>query len=109
VEKYRNELIKRIADCHTVIDGISNNSAWKVVVRDLTKNKELIDNNWHLVNDEKKLTEFRVTKFAVVQLLNTIENYKNDLKAAEVELRKLDNPDKEIVKDYDGEGNYEKK
>jgi len=108
VEKYRDQLLSKIADCHTVIDGISNNSAWSIIVRDFERYKKDIDANWHLVNDEKKLAEFRVTKFAVVQLLNTIETYKTDLATAEKELQKLDNPEKEVMKDYDAETKMEK-
>jgi len=108
VEEYREELISRIAECNTVIDELSKNRAWEILVRDYERQRTMIDNSWHMIMDEKKLHELRITKFAVIQLVTTIDKYKVDLKTAQTELRKLDNPGKEIAKDFDNDIQPEK-
>ena len=42
-------------------------------------------------------------KYAITHLMNTKKNYEDELKAAQDELKKLNNPDKETQKDYDSE------
>ena len=108
MEEYRNQLISRIAECNTVIDGLSKSKAWEIILRDYGRQRTMIDDNWHMIMDDKKLHELRITKFAVIQLVTTVDKYKLDLKTAQTELKKLDNPEKEIAKDYDTEGNMEK-
>jgi len=102
-QRYRDELIRRIDECQTVVKELENSTAWKIIIKDLEMQRKLIDDNWHLVTDEKKLQEFRITKFAIMQLLNTKYKYEEDLKATQEELEKFDNPNKEISKDYDNE------
>lgn len=94
--------LRRIADrCQIVIDNLSHNAGWEAVIEDLTLQKQRLDDTWQYVIDDKKLAEFRVTKMAVVKILNVIEDYKSDKKVALDELYKLENPDKTILKDVD--------
>jgi hypothetical protein len=52
---------------------------------------------------KEDLEEMRITKLAVMSILNVLDNYRFDLKKAQEELIKLDNPKDLINKDYDNE------
>jgi len=65
--------------------------------------KQQIDANWQEIQDEQKLERARVMKYAITHLMNMKKNYEDELLAAQEELRKIQNPDKEIQKDYDRE------
>lgn len=97
----QDELCKRISDCENVIRHLAECPAWEVINNDLKLQMKVIDDNWHLTNDEKQLNEFRVTKFAVMHLLNLKQKYEEDLKNSQGELNKLQTVEKSIVKDYD--------
>ena len=103
VEKTIEELNLKISRANTVLRELPASSGFKILIEDFTAQKKMIDENWHLVKDEKTLTEFRITKFAVLTLINTVQSYEADLKQATEELRKLENPETIIGKDYDNE------
>jgi hypothetical protein len=106
-EDYEAHIIKRIAECEEVINHLADCPAFKVITRDLDAQKKLIDDNWHQCIDEKKLQEFRVTKFAIMHLVNLKDSYEGDLKTSKEELAKLRNTENEITKDYDTETQLE--
>jgi len=99
--KIREDLSSRISRCSLVVNELQNNDAFRCVMEDFQKHKEMIDSNWQFVTDKEKLEEMRITKLAVLSLLNIIETYKADKTRAEAELLKMDNPDDLINKDYD--------
>ena len=45
----------------------------------------------------------RVTKLAVSSILTSLENYKHDMKLAQEEIAKIENPDLIIHRDWDKE------
>lgn len=98
-----DKIIKRIEECETVLEHLKDCPAWKVIIRDLRMQEEAVDDNWHQVTEEKKLNDFRVTKYAVMHLKNIKIKYEQDLFNAKLELDKLENPSTIINKDYDGE------
>lgn len=104
LEQLETELLSRIERCQKVINGIPGNEVIQILFEDLGKTREQIDNNWHFVNDEKKLMELRITKLAIGTLLGLVSNYENDLKVASMNLQKLRNSDTEVFNDYDNEG-----
>lgn len=104
LEQLETELLSRIERCQKVINGIPGNEVIQILFEDLGKTREQIDNNWHFVNDEKKLMELRITKLAIGTLLGLVNNYENDLKVASMNLQKLRNSDTEVFNDYDNEG-----
>ena len=104
VNDFQDTLVKRIDECESVLRHLEECPAWEVIQRDLERNKQFIDDNWQSVPEgDNKLRELRVTKMAYIHLLNLKEGYKLDLDNAKKELHKLQNPDKAIAKDYDGE------
>ena len=96
-----NYLIDRIEKCTTILDGLENNSAFKILLDDFKKSAADIDNVWHLETDLNRLNEMRIKKFATNALIMSIENYKHDLEKATEQLAKLRNKDVLIDKDYD--------
>lgn len=104
LEQVEAELLSRIERCNKVISGIPGNEVIAILFEDLGKTREQIDNNWHFVNDEKKLAELRVTKLAIGTLLGLVKNYEHDLKVATDQLNQLRNSNTEVFKDYDNEG-----
>lgn len=104
LEQVEAELLSRIERCNKVISGIPGNEVIAILFEDLGKTREQIDNNWHFVNDEKKLAELRVTKLAIGTLLGLVKNYEHDLKVATDQLNQLRNSNTQVFKDYDNEG-----
>lgn len=100
-------LIQRIEQCNLVVERLDNDPAWKVILQDLDILKKQIDDSWQGIDDDKKLERARVMKFAVQHLMDIKNGYANELKAAQEELKKIQNPDKETLKDYDTETKLE--
>jgi hypothetical protein len=93
---------KRIEECQNVLDHLEKCPAWEVIIRDLTQQKQYIDDNWQNIPEgDNKLRELRVTKMAYNHLLNLKDGYQLDLENAKKELHKLQNTDKVLIKDYD--------
>jgi len=101
---YEEELIVRIGRCQQVISSLNDNSGWNIMIEDLMDEKQKIDDSWHMLPpDDKKISELRITKFAIMHLLNLKEKYEIEIKKAQDELEKVSNPSDIIHKDYDGE------
>lgn len=102
VPDIQDTLTKRISECQSVLDHLETCPAWKVIVQDLTTQKQYIDDNWQNIPEgDNKLRELRVTKMAYFHLLNLKDSYQSDLDNARKELDKLQNTDSKIIKDYD--------
>ena len=101
---FEEQVIQRISECSLVVDKLNNDSAWKIILRDLDTLLKQIDFNWQDITDEKILQRARTMKVAVTHLMNTKLNYENELKAAQEELVKIQNPESIIQKDADNEG-----
>jgi hypothetical protein len=95
------DLNKRIAKCNRMIEGLGNHGPFLEMLEDFKLTRQRIDDNWQLVSDEKKLQEMRITKLAIMSVINIVEDYKHDLSKAQEELVKIENPDAIIHKDYD--------
>lgn len=96
-------LLDRITDCDAVLKHLDGCPAWRVIIADLDAQKKMIDDNWHQTNDEKKIAEFRITKFAIMHLINIKKKYEDDLNDAQTKLFQLRNQVTNIMKDYDSE------
>lgn len=96
-------LRKVISRSSAVINEMKSSKSWEIILEDFNKTKTTIDDNWHLVDDEKKLKELRVTKMAIMSILNTLSNYEHDKVEAEKQLYALEHPDKVQTSDYDGD------
>ena len=96
-------LAQKINECETVIAHLKTCPAWAVITKDLTEQKQRIDDHWHDITDEKKLQKARELKYAYVHLLSLIEKYGMDLETARQEMEVMQKPDVHISKDYDGE------
>lgn len=83
-------LINKISRNSQVVQELDGSTAWRLIKEDFEKEKERIDNTWHLVPEEKKndLTELRVAKMAIMQILNMGEAYRHDLLKAQEQLSK---------------------
>jgi hypothetical protein len=103
-----NILLRRIDECNELLSHLDNCTAWKIIVKDLEEQRKMIDDNWHMTTDEKKVQEFRITKFAIMHLLNIRNKYTEDLKQAHAQLKSYGSQDKAIIKDYDTETIHEK-
>lgn len=94
--------VQRINECQTVLDHLETCPAYEIINRDLSQQKQLIDDNWqNLAEGDIQLRELRITKLAYMHLLNLTDKYKMDLNNAKTELNKLQNTDTKVIKDYD--------
>ena len=99
----KQQLIDKISECETVVRGVENSEAWRIILKDIDSLRAKIDDNWAMQFEAKKLDEMRVTKFAVMYLLNIINSYKSDLDIAKKEMYQIDNPNTVLNKYYDNE------
>lgn len=90
-------IIKRIKECEMVVDKLSTNDVWSVVLRDCNAWSKHLDGLWQDVTDEKKLNDMRVLKLAYKHITSIPKQYKEELAHLKEELVKND----EIQKDYD--------
>lgn len=103
VEKIVNELTATTSRCSLIINGLENNESFNMLLDDFKKQREIIDNNWHLIDDPLKLNQLRITKFAALSLINSLDNYKHDLHKAQQTLAEIQAPDKVQGSYYDHE------
>lgn len=90
-EIVEEELIKEIEKSRSILDGLSNNESYRMLVDDFKKAAEEIDSVWHLHSDINKLNELRITKFAANTLINALDSYKHTLDKAIQRLEVLRN------------------
>lgn len=96
------EKLQSIYDrAEAVINGLSENGAWQIVLEDFKKQCDDLNNNWQFVNDEKKMYEFKITKLAAMSVVNLIDNYKFNRDRAAQELQSITDPKNNIQKDVD--------
>ena len=103
VNDRKQQLIEKIAEYETVVRGVENSEAWRIILKDIDSLRAKIDDNWAMQFEAKKLDEMRVTKFAVMYLLNIINSYKSDLDISKKEMYQIDNPNTVLNKYYDNE------
>lgn len=106
-QEYRDDLVGKIGRASEIVDGMSKSKAWELVVEDVKKNLEMIDNSWHLIPDSEdwkhKLKELRLAKLSSEYIVKLVDIYKIELERLQNELFKLDNKEVVINKDYDQE------
>lgn len=76
-----------------IVSELKNSQAWAYIVEDFNLEKQRIDDSWAIVDDPKSLTELRIAKLAILQILNMASAYEHDLKVASEQLEKVDDPD----------------
>lgn len=89
-----------INHCQLVVDSLENNAGWLAALNDFEEQRQRLDDTWQNVSEEKAWFEYRITKLAVMKVLNLVEDYRGDMKLALEQKYKQDNPDKVIQKDY---------
>ncbi len=107
INEYREGLISKISRCQAVVTDLSQAKGFEYVVEDVKKSIQQIDDNWHFIQEgddwANKIKELRLTKMASGYIVNLVNVYKEEMKKYQEELEKIDNPDKEVHKDFDTE------
>lgn len=103
----RDELISRAHECQEVVDSIEKSKAWKVLLKDLKVQKQNLDDNWQFITDEKKVSEARITKMALMHVLSLPMAYTQELANIKKMVEEIDNPEEKTHKDYDLETNMD--
>lgn len=99
--EYRQFLVEQVSEFTSILGGLEHNDGFLKLVDKWKSTNDALDASWHLIYDPIKLNEARITKFAAMELINTIETLKADLERAQHELIKLDNPTEFIHKDVE--------
>ena len=97
-EQELNDLIRKN---QYIVTGLKENTAWMSVIRDVTEQGKKLDDTWQYVSDAHKMAEFRITKLAIVKILNLIPDYEADIKLAQEQISKIVNVEEEIPADVD--------
>ena len=100
-QKEISEAQERVNRSQTIIDGLRNNQAWEMVVEDSKVGRQRLDDSWQGVTDEKKWVEYRVTKMAVMKIINLIDDYEADMLTAARIIDKIRNSAEQIPVDVD--------
>lgn len=98
-----DETLNRIAECEMVVNELDNSPTWNILLKDITAQKQSLDDNWQELTGEK-LEKARVLKFATNHILTLKHSYAEELKARKEEVKAYQNPEKITIKDYDTEG-----
>ncbi len=98
VIKEKLDIVKR---AQFIVDGLRDNGAWEMVLEDFGKECNRLDDNWCFVKDVEVWKEWRVTKLAVLKVLNLVDDYKADMDTAQAEIAKITSTDDAIIKDFD--------
>lgn len=102
-EDMRKNLLDRVSRSRMIVEGLEGNESFKEFINDFKAQAKRLDDSWQWITDDKVLKEAQITKMATLSIINSIENYKQDIERANEELDKLEHPDKLIAGDYDGE------
>ncbi len=95
------EAQKIVNRSQTIIDGLRNNQAWEMVIEDFKDERQRLDDTWQYITDEKKWYEYRVTKMAVMKIINMISDYEADMKTAAGKIDKIKSTTEQIPVDVD--------
>lgn len=101
-----DEVILRIDECQRVLEELENSATWKILIKDIQLQKQQIDDNWQDMTEEK-LEKARILKFAAKHILNLKDSYLEELKQRQEELKVYQNPQENIIKDYDTDSKME--
>lgn len=101
-----DELVKRSKECQFVLDKLTDDGVWKIVLKDCKKWVNNLDSKWHECSDDKQLHQMRALKYAYGHLFSLPKKYLEEYKYVVDELKKRENPDV-VEKDYDLETNLE--
>lgn len=101
IEAQKDNLREKIRRASTVIEELQTSQGFKILLEDHMATKKMLDDNWQLQTDLEKLKEMRITKLAIMSVVNTLQAYMYDKAQAEKELYVLDNPDSTTHRDYD--------
>ena len=101
-ESVIEDTINRINECQIVLDEIEKSQVWRILLSDLDKQKQQIDDNWQDLSGEK-LEKARIIKFATNHILSLKDMYSEELKQRKGELKLYQNTEESIIKDYDNE------
>lgn len=95
MDKDKEYLLRKVSRNSAIVGELKGSNAWKMVCEDFDESKRRIDDAWAFIpeNDKDKLAELRISKLALVQIMNLVENYEHDLKVASEQLSKIDDPE----------------
>lgn len=103
IGEFTASIKEQIAELDYIVQGLKTHEPWLRAVKMFEQNKQVVDDNWHLVADPIKLQEFRITKMAADTLVYFVPRLEGDINKLRVELAKIENPNELMHKDYDGE------
>jgi len=96
-----SDLQERVNRNQYIIDGLRDNGAWVKVIEDVEQQRKRLDDRWQYVSDPAKMNEFRITKMAVMKVINLLSDYEFDMKQAQEVLSKINNTETNIPADVD--------
>jgi len=100
--KYKEDLQDRLGECSVVVNDLVSTQAWKILLKDMNKQKQNIDDCWQNTKADQ-LDALKAIKMGVMHVINVPVSYQQEKDYIEKELEKIDNPEEVINKDYDNE------
>lgn len=98
----RDEIVSNIGRLQVIVDKLSTDELWKMLLLDIRSRISAIDVLWADTYDKKQLEQLRVEKKAMSLLMMLPDMYSDNLAQLKKELNSIDNG--EIQGDYDTEG-----
>lgn len=97
-------IVQRIGECNVVLGELTKTGVWDIVLRDSRDMIKKLDDNWQdFPIDSPQLKEARIIKMASKHIFDLPMKYAQELDMLQAELKKRQNPDKEIEKDADND------
>ena len=101
VEDQIKEAQAIVDNAQYIIDGLIGNGAWERVLEDFQKERQRLDDTWQFVQEDKRWYEYRITKMAVLKIVNLIGDYRQDKETALSRIQDLIDTEDRIPKDVD--------
>ena len=98
------QLIERISECQFIVEQLTSNKAWDLILKDAKEIVNNMDAHWQEIPvTDPKLSEMRVYKLAYSHLFALPQKYFSDLEFLQRELDERQHKQEIIIKDYDEE------
>lgn len=97
------ELQNIINRATSVISALEGSHGWDIVLEDMQALARKLDDSWQYIKTDEHFTEARITKMAVVKVINLLNDYKHDKMFALSQIESLTDKRNKTSGDYDGE------
>lgn len=103
MQEQTDQIQSDITRVESIVNGLKGTECWNAVLEDSKRQAESLDTRWCWCKDTEEFQEMRVTKMAILYILDLVSMYERELEVSRRELNDLVSADTNISKDVDNE------